>query len=312
MRRFLIKLVLFILPILVIAYPIDVFISKNLYRSGSFFGDVPELKEIHEGSINAEILIIGSSRAEVHFDSRVIMRETNKKTYNIGLSGADWNLIKHRLDTYLEFNQPPDYLIVNIDVGTFSVFTPKYKVRPPLLPYMLYDKRTYGVYDVPFEDFAFPLVRYIGNRKVIFDALTLWWQGKIKPTEKHFGFRAVDEPFDDTKIDFFKRKDFTYLDIPPSEFYNYIETTLPKTKIIGVHTPIFIDSLSSMNLENIRTNCFRDEFEKRNWVFLDYSKSEISLDISNFYNSIHMNVAGVNKFMDLFIKDLDRTGIIQN
>lgn len=309
MRKFLIKLVLFVLPILLIAYPIDVLISKNLYRTGSEFGDLPEIKRVHDGNINADILVVGSSRAEVHFNTNILEQELGLSAFNLGIGGGDWNLIRHRIDKYLENNTPPKYLIANIDVGMFKQSNAKYQIRTALLPYLLFDFHTYRVYDVPLEDVIFPLVRYIGQRKIIASALQLWLNDDFSPTTKVNGFLAVDEPFNDQPLDAFRKSDFSTLDIAPESLYHYLENNFPETIIIGVHTPLLLDSLMMMNLEHIRSSQFLEAFEKHNWAFLDYSESTISKDKRNFYNSLHLNARGAKNFTLLLVDDLRKIGV---
>lgn len=310
MRKFIIRVVIFVLPVVIISYPIDVFLSANLYRTGTIYGDVPTMKQIYEGTINAEILIIGSSRAEMHFDPRIMEMRSGKTTFNLGESLVDWNLIQYRLETYLKYNQAPEYLVANVDAAMFKFVESNYLVRPHYLPYMLFNREFLKIYDVPFENYMFPLVRYIGHRKLFFDVIKLWARDSVIPPDNIKGYSPVDQPFDDRHLARFKEKDYSNLDIPPDQFYQFLEDRLPKTTIIGVHTPILIDSLKDMNLNQLRTDRFKVEFEKRGWTFLDYSFSPISKDIKYFYNSTHMNAIGAQLFTKTLMKDLDSLGVL--
>lgn len=310
MRKFFKRVVLFLLPIVIIAYPLDRFISSNLYRTGSKHGDMPEVKEIHEGRINAEILIIGSSRAEIHFDTKILSSELQGSVYNIGISGGDWNLIRHRLEVYNRYNLKPKYLIVNIDAGTFKKVTPIYPVRPSLFPYLLFDFHSFRTYDIPIEDIILPLIRYVGHRKLVYDAINSWWKDTVIESKKFKGFFSVDQPFDDAAVKQFKEIDFSDLDISPTDFFEYMDNEFSETTVIGVHTPIFLDSMEITDILHEHNKMFAAEFKKRGWIFLDYSSGLISKNICNFYNSTHMNVHGATKFTHEFINDLKPMNLV--
>lgn len=298
------------LPIVIIAYPLDVFLSKNLYRTSDQYGDALIVHEIYSGNINSEILIIGSSRAEAHFNAEFIENHTGKTTYNIGESGADWNLIQFRLEKYLKYNSNPKYLIINVDAAMFKKWVTDYKVRIHSLPYILYNFNYLKLYAVPVEDLTFPLVRYIGNRKLLLDILTLWKYDSIIPPTKTKGFLPVDKEFDNQPMERLRNNlDYSSLDIPPGLFYQFLEERLPETSIIGVHTPILIDSMTAWEKELLRREEFKEEFQKRGWIFLDYSFSPISRNINYFYNTTHMNYKGAERFTRTLMRDLDSMGV---
>jgi hypothetical protein len=54
--------------------------------------------KIYNGKLNSEIIILGTSRAESHYDTEVIRKITGLKTYNLGLSGTHYDLLKIRVN----------------------------------------------------------------------------------------------------------------------------------------------------------------------------------------------------------------------
>lgn len=309
MSKFIKRVILFLLPILIIAYPLDVFLSTNLYRTGNLYGDVPIMKDAFEGNINADILIIGSSRAEMHFNPEIIEKHSGLSAFNFGESLVDWNLIRFRLDTYLRYNRSPDYIIANVDAAMFMRVASEYKVRPHFLPYLLFNKDFMELYDVPIEDYLFPLARYVGYRKLPIVVFSLWLKDSTVSTQRIKGFSPVNRPFDDRHLAQFREKDYSNLDISPTQFYQYLQAKLPHATIIGVHTPILIESIKEMDLKQLRVDSFQAEFEERGWIFLDYSFGPISQNKNYFYNTTHMNYKGAERFTRTLMRDLDSLGV---
>ena len=79
------------------------------------------LNKIVNGRINSDILIIGSSRAHVHYDSNIIRSATNRSCFNIGMDGVPLDSHLTLFRTYLSHNRAPDVLLINLDLGSFSI-----------------------------------------------------------------------------------------------------------------------------------------------------------------------------------------------
>lgn len=90
MKKILENLRIFLLPIIVLAYPLYWFLSKTLEKSHMQIDDIAIIKTIKEGSIDAEIYVYGSSRAWVHFNSYIMEDSLNRKIYNFGIDGHNF------------------------------------------------------------------------------------------------------------------------------------------------------------------------------------------------------------------------------
>ena len=101
-----------------LAAALDVGIDMSLRRiKTSEFGI---WNSIVGGTINAEILITGSSRALTHYDVRILQERLGRSAYNIGLNGSQTDMQVARLKTYLEHNRKPRLLIHNLDLFSFQ------------------------------------------------------------------------------------------------------------------------------------------------------------------------------------------------
>ena len=110
MRHFLFKIILYSIFLFSILLIVDFFIQKGLKKSS--YHEISKWNEVVQGGIDADILFVGSSRALVHFDPRIIERYTGKSSFNLGLDGSKFESQKLVLDLYLsliigEFNSNP-------------------------------------------------------------------------------------------------------------------------------------------------------------------------------------------------------------
>src|SRR5207302_909891 len=97
------KLACFVCLSLLLAILFNAQINSGLRRiNTSSFG---VWNRIVDGTINAEIVISGSSRALTHYDPRIIEERTGLTAFNIGLNGSQTDMQLARLKTYLRHNR---------------------------------------------------------------------------------------------------------------------------------------------------------------------------------------------------------------
>ena len=112
------KLACFACLVLLLAILLNALITSGLRRiNTSSFG---VWNRIVDGTINAEIVISGSSRALTHYDPRTIEERTGLTAFNIGLNGSQTDMQLARLKTYLRHNKKPSLLIHNLDLFSFQ------------------------------------------------------------------------------------------------------------------------------------------------------------------------------------------------
>src|SRR5436190_23548407 len=76
---------------------------------------------VMSGTINAQIVISGSSRAFVHYDPRIIQSITGETAFNLGQNGVQTDLQLAFLKTYLRHNTRPDLIIHNLDPQSLTL-----------------------------------------------------------------------------------------------------------------------------------------------------------------------------------------------
>jgi hypothetical protein len=105
MKQFLKNSSLFILPIFLLAYPLDLVISHSLKKSNYAMGEYNTWNDIYEGKINSEIVIYGGSNAWVHIDPELLENNFGVSAYNLGIDGHAFWLQYFRHKSFLKFKQ---------------------------------------------------------------------------------------------------------------------------------------------------------------------------------------------------------------
>jgi hypothetical protein len=102
----------------VLIWGLDATITAGLRRiSTSLYGVTNRLIQ---GTINAQIVITGSSRAASHYDPRIIRRMTGRTTFNLGRNGSQTDMQLAVLRSYLKHNRQPEVVVHNLDGFSFQ------------------------------------------------------------------------------------------------------------------------------------------------------------------------------------------------
>ena len=140
---------------------IDLILSHNYVWKGNYFCSWNHLYYDKEDD---DLLIFGSSRAQVHFVSNIISDSLNLKVHNFGLPGASINYSYIQLLEYLKYHKtPPKYATLEVCFHTLMPRPLPYHWQ--MMPKMLYNFRMYkycGHPDYfPLYYFTIPLWRYV-------------------------------------------------------------------------------------------------------------------------------------------------------
>ncbi len=264
---------------------------------------------IYDGTIDADVVVSGSSRALTHYDPRIIANYTGLRAYNIGLNGSQTDMQVARLATYLRHNKAPLLLIHNLDAFSFQtthggVYDPG-QYMPYLREPAIYDALLRSDPDawrskfVPLYGYAVQDLRFTWISGV---ASALGW----KPAEDHFqGFkpRFASWTEDFARLKASNPNGVTFAIEPDG--VTAMEALLRLcsahgVKVILVYSPEY-EEMQRLTLN--RREIF-GAFEKLGRDFgaavWDYSNSPISAHKQYFYNSQHLNAEGA----ELFSRDI--------
>ena len=194
MKKFIKILLLFFIPILVLSYPIDLFLSKNLKKSNALFGEYEVWNDIYNNNVNADLLIYGSSRAWVDINPKIIEDSLYIKVYNFGMDGQSFWLQYLRHIEYLKHNEKPKQILLAVDFNSLQKRKELY-LYEQFLPYLLWNSnmneytKSYEGFD--FFDYHIPLIRYAGNSSSIKKAINLSFDREVNKPYRVKGYKGV-------------------------------------------------------------------------------------------------------------------------
>jgi hypothetical protein len=268
-------------------------------------GDIGVWNRIVRGDINAQVLVSGSSRAQTHYDPRLMSRQLGLSAFNIGLNGSQTDMQLARLKTYLRHNHAPRLLIHNLDAFAFQVSHGE-----------VYDPGQYVAYlDEPDLRVALSRVspdlwksQYLPLYGYAATDLRLGWLLGLR--ERLFGAKSDHlvngfAPRTNVWTGDFERfraanTSGVHVAIKP-EGVHAVEELLSLCKSQGIQV-VLVYSPEYREMQKMTSN--REEIFARfdaisrrfGATFIDYSDSPISAHRDYFYNSQHLNATGAEAF----------------
>jgi hypothetical protein len=299
------RIIAFFLLISTLAFALDQTISTGLRGlDSSAFG---VWNKIIQGRINADILVVGSSRALNHYDPSVITKTTGISSFNIGLNGAQIDMQLARLKTYLKYNKKPKILIYNLDLFTFQLSHGEVYDPGQYIPYLresslfealkkvnpdIWKSKTIPLYGYAVDDLRFHWLRGI--------AALFGWKSK----EDHpFGFNPRYTAWT-KEFDAFSEKNQSGVFVKvEADGVGALEGLAQLCAEQGIRL-IFVYSPEFLAMQKLTANraeifeqygAIASRYQLQMW---DYSADPISSAKENFYNSQHLNAAGAARFSE--------------
>ncbi len=311
MKKFIIKLLFFLLPLFLLSIPVDFFLSYLLRQSTeAAMGEMQVWNDIYNSKINCEIAIYGSSRAWVHIDPQILNDSLGLTAYNFGLDGHNFWLQYFRHSQFLKYNQKPKQIILSVDIFSLEKRGDLYNYLQ-FLPYMLWNMDIYhhtkSYQCFSKTDYFIPLIRYAGKVKALFYGLKFLFNGNSKRLRNN-GFAAMDKPWN-KDLERARLEKGQY-EVELNEESIALLTRFVKEckknniELILVYTPEYLDGQKFViNREQV-FKIFKKIAAEYRLRFYDYSSDKISFNKSFFYNSSHLNKVGSELFTKKFAHDL--------
>lgn len=309
MKKIVFKVVLFLLPIVVFSYSIDVFLSKNLKKTE--YMEHPVWRAIYDGKVNSKIVIYGSSRAWVHVNPSRIGDSLHTTAYNLGIDGHNFWLQYFRHQQLLKYNAKPKLIIQTLDPMTFQKRDDLYNAEQ-FLPYMLFNdeiyKATRSYKGFGRLDYKVPLLRYYGQKEAIMRVAGIVVSPQKNIRNRIRGYQGRNEAWN-SDFDRAKAKMKSYKILLDQQsvalFESYLdECAKAKIKVILVYTPEYIEGQRFIENRDEVMALYARLGKKHNVPFYDYSTDRISFDKKYFYNALHLNVVGAELFTSELIERL--------
>lgn len=307
MKKFILKIVVFAIPIIVLAYCIDVYLSDSLKKSNEFAHlEYPIWNAILEGNLNADIIIHGSSRAWVQFDPKILEDTLQMSAYNLGVDGHTFNMQQLRHQLVLKYNKKPKMIIHSVDATTLQ--NGSFFNSEQILPYMLWNEdfevftSSYTTYS--FLDYKLPLLRYYSKTDAILTAFKKSLQGQNTKYQRVRGYkgqeRTWNKDFENAKK-IMKSYEVVIDKNLKQRFDDYLkECKANSIEVILVYAPVYIEGQEFIENIDVIRDMYATFAETYDFKFLDFTNDDICFDKAYFYNTRHLNKKG----SELFTKKL--------
>ena len=311
MKKFLYKILLFTLLIILCAYGLDLFLSWRLRTNENRV--YAAWNQLYNSDIDYDLVINGSSRAWTQYSPLVLDSILGVNSFNLGIDGSAINrqIIKYK--KYCQLHGLPKYLIQNIDLGTMAI-TFGYE-REQFFPYFFYDRDLMKDCN-RYEDFSFgekyiPCYRYIGYEEVLLEAifhdntghyfeyLTKGYLGRWDKWEGSAlaNLDSVVCSCDTTSIHLF----MDFLE----------EITAEGTKVMFVYAPVYHVAREKMTNEQQMLDMYDSIASRFDIPILDYNDIPMCYDTAYFYNATHLNKNGAELFTTKLAHDIDSIGFLK-
>ncbi len=266
-------------------------------------------EDIVKSNINADIIILGSSRADCGYNPAIIEKKLEKKCYNLAMYGktVDMDLLRYNLYKHNAQNKPT-IIIWDVFHNTFCYsgrwmdeqFTPyifhkdvwnsicnkrhKYSPSDRFIPFLRYWKRT-GIFKYALHN-TFDTCVYNG-----YCAQSYLWDQNTLTDLKGIKDNTIDCSYNYTLI---------------NDFCNTInEINNECGKVILVYSPLYYEGQSKIKEIKKLVSFYNHLAEINSCVFLNYLDHPICKDSTLFHNAEHLNSSGADAFSEILAHDLD-------
>lgn len=114
LTQYLKKTMFFFVPLLVVAFGLDYMADEGLKRTD--YINYKQWSRLYDEQAEADILILGNSRAACHVDPELLGSNLSVNTYNLGLLGGAMQLQHHAYNLYRKHNsKKPSLVVLNVD-----------------------------------------------------------------------------------------------------------------------------------------------------------------------------------------------------
>lgn len=309
MRKFSIRIFLFIVFPLPILFGLNYIVDTGLRKSHNFF--YAEWNDLMQGKINADLLICGSSRAWVHVSPKILDSVLHTNSYNLGMDGTQFSMQYGRFKIYLQHNKPPKYIVHTVDFTTFYE-NKGLHAREQFLPY-LYDTSIRALtegYEGRFVvgEYYFPLYKYNNQFPLIKEGVKSFFN-KGEPVNKYKGYQGQNKSWDFTFDNLIKKSpNGNSIGIDSNsvrlmdEYIDYCKKN--NIKVILVFAPVYYEFMKYCTNKDEIIGVYKSLSAKYNIPFLSYLEDDLSMHKANFYNSQHLNRNGAEIFSLKLANDL--------
>ena len=309
MKKFLFRLLLFcFIPVPLLLF-LDHAVEKGLGRSRYLY--YADWNDLYSGAINADAIVLGTSRAYLHVSPAILDTALKLNTYNLGMDGASFDIQYNILKLYLQHNRKPRYIIQEVGYPTF-VASDSVQYFHEFVAH-LGDTAIRKLVkshnaSVGLADLYFPLYKYNTELPLAKEGL-MSYTGHGSPAVKYKGYEARDYPWDSTFYLF--KKNHPHGMVMPIDttlvtlFNRYLaECADSGITVILFYAPTYYQSRPYiLNYTQIHA-MITGSAAAHSVPFLDYADDSINYHKEYFYNTQHLNRTGAELFSTKLAQDI--------
>ncbi len=299
MRLFLKRLVFFLILLAVFLPVMDFLFSWRAQESAN--ANIEAWYDLMHGQIEADLVVLGSSRAQSHVVPDILDSILGTNSYNLGQAGTHLDMHLAKYDLYRARNKKPDIIIHCLDIRTLL---PQDNVtdREQYFPYF---------WDREFRNRIFPVIRFTFPERFI-PFYRFFWQNvpdllRSNPKLLERGYLPLYGEWDSAT---FLKREFSIDERFRQEFERYVEKALREgIRLVFVMPPLYYRLKDTfLGLEEMK-RFYATLSEKNRIPLLDYTWMGICRDSCLFNNGLHLNHQGARIFTDSLARDLLKLGI---
>ncbi len=258
--------------------------------------------------LDPEIAIFGSSVSEVGIDPRIITSKTKKSCYNLSINGTRFSQYKCLIN---EFNESSSKNEVVVLVETYFSFEPIDRIAS--IDYYLAHLQNENVYqalynldpELIWKAHHIPFYQYIPSSHIYYKNSIIGWKNILKgriQTDSLQGYSPVNKEWEldaDMALKAVGKFEIQIeKDIVKEYEKNILEMHKKGKKVVIVLTPMFSEKFKLVTNLGPLINTLKEVAARTNSTLIDFSRSKLCDDKSNFYNSSHLNYKGSKIFSD--------------
>lgn len=304
MNRFLVRISVFVLATLGLLKLIELAISDQLRASQEYY--YADFERAYNGELKSEIVVLGSSRAFVHYDPSIIEDSTSLSCYNLAIDGGCQSMQFAIWKNLILNNELPKVVVQNVEYLSFGKRKTLFE-KERYLPYLHepYFYEPLSLIDTNlWQDRFVPVFRYHGQWKLIKDAIGAFLGYPPRhPYDLNKGHRYKNQAFEG-------QEEINDFPLDPSDFelgkrlLNELVNDCKQNgmQLILCYAPEFNSGTNAANEQVDAVVDFYIEvaLENEHVVFWDMRNMDLRNDKAFFADNYHLNEHGARLFSKEF------------
>ena len=308
MKRFLIHLGIWLFVAGALSFALDAMITTGLRKTE--IRKYAVWNDIYKGEINADLVVVGSSRAWCGFNTYILDSFLNCNSYNLGFDGHPLDAQLVRYETYRRFNPKPSVILLNTEfLSTLHNSAEFQYEREQFFPFIndseLIDAFSQAKH-ISWLERHVPLLRYFGYREDMENGIkSFFGEKEFFDGGMHKGYRGNNFAWDraSLKEDKVRPVEIDW-DIVP-QLDSFVKRSSDEgIQVIFVKSPVYRPLMDHFSGIEVIDSIYTSIADRYHVPILNYYYSPIGLDSTNFCNPSHLNKKGAELFTTELCGDL--------